>query len=391
MKRLLLAGFLAVLFAQAYAEPGVTDTEVRFGNWGPQSGPAAAWGTVTTAIEAYFNYINAQGGIHGRRLTLVSRDDAYDPARTVSAARELIDRERVFAFVGGVGTANGLAVMPLVQRHGIPWVSPATGSVVFAEQSGGLIFATFTNYVIEAALLARHAVNELGVRTIAVFFQNDDYGREGLRGLEEEVTRLKADGVNVVIRDRVSYERGAMVMTVQALRLAGSGADAVLIYSDPSAAASLLTEFARLDYRPRILASVTLLDPTLLAHPGMQGALFSSFLRLPSVILGPGQGDPIADYYFQQVTLQFAPQIARDPFRAGAGIGFAQPVVEALRLAGPELTRESFVAALRSLDGYSEGLFHNLSFVAGYQGNNSIQLLQMTPQGLRPASDWLSF
>jgi ABC-type branched-subunit amino acid transport system substrate-binding protein len=392
MKRFLLTClFFALLLTQAHAQRGISDSEVRFGNWGPQSGPAAAWGTVTTAIEAYFNYINDQGGIHGRRLTLVSRDDAYDPARTVSAVRELNDREQVFAFVGGVGTANGLAVMPLIKREGIPWVSPATGSVVFAEQSDGLIFSTFTNYVVEASLLTRYAATELGAETIAVFYQNDDYGREGLRGLEEEVARLQAEGVNVVVGDRVSYERGTTGMQVQALRLAGSGADAVLLYSDPSAAAGLLAEFARLDYQPQILATVTLLDPSLIANPGMQGALFSSFLRLPSVILGEGNGDPIADRYFQEVVLQYAPQVARDPFRALAGIAFAQPAVEALRLARPELTREGFLEALRSIDGYSEGLFHNVSFVDGYQGNNSIQLLQVTPQGLRPVSDWLSF
>lgn len=380
-----------VLLGFAQAQTGVTATEIKIGNWGPQSGPAAAWGTVTTAIEAYFRYINDQGGIHGRNLTLVSRDDAYDPARTVAAVRELIDREQVFAFVGGVGTANGLAVMPLIKRSQIPWISPATGSVSFAEQSEGLIYATFTNYVVEAALLTRYAVEELGVRSIAIFFQNDDYGREGLRGLEEEIARQNAAGRAVTIADRVSYERGTTNMAVQALRLKGSDADAVLMYSDPSAAAALLSEFARIDYAPRMLATVTLLDPSLLANPGMQGALFSSFLRLPSVILGEGNGDPIADRLFAEVILGYAPQIARDPFRALAGVGFAQPLIVALERAGPNLTRQALVDALKSIDGYDQGMFFNLSFAGGFQGNNSIQLLQVTPQGLRPVSDWLTF
>jgi branched-chain amino acid transport system substrate-binding protein len=390
MKRLVLGFLLLFTFSFAQAQ-GVTETEVRFGNWGPQSGPAAAWGTVTTAIEAYFRYINDQGGIHGRNLVLVSRDDAYDPARTVSAARELIDREQVFAFVGGVGTANGLAVLPLVQRNRVPWVSPATGSVVFAERSEGLIYPTFTNYVVESSLLTRYAATELGVTNIAVFYQNDDYGREGVRGLEEEVARLQAEGVGVTVGDRVSYERGSTGMQVQALRLAGSGADAVLLYSDPSAAAALLSEFARLDYRPQILATVTLLDPSLIANPGMQGALFSSFLRLPSVIVGEGNGDPIADQLFMEVVVPYAPQVARDPFRALAGIAFAQPAVEALRAAGADLTRESFTTALQNISGYNQGLFHHLDFTDGFQGNNSIQLLRVTPEGLRPVSDWLSF
>src|SRR5690606_25368225 len=117
MKRFILLGFVVALIGSlAVAQEGVTDTEIVIGNWGPQSGPAAAWGAVTVAIEAYFEYVNDQGGIHGRNLVLATRDDGYDPARTVSAVRELIDREGVFAFVAGVGTANGLAAMPLIQR-----------------------------------------------------------------------------------------------------------------------------------------------------------------------------------------------------------------------------------------------------------------------------------
>ncbi len=391
MKRLLaLVTLGAVLaFAQA-ADPGVTDTEVLFGSWGPQSGPAAAWGTVNIAIDAYFRYLNDQGGINGRKLVLSSRDDGYDPARTVGAVRELIDRDNVFAFVAGVGTANGQAAMPLIKRAGTPWVGPATGAVVFTDQSDGLIFTSFTDYVVEATLMTRHAVETLGSKNIAIFYQNDGYGEEGLRGLEAEVARLQAAGYDVTIGDRVSYERGTTNQGVQALRLRGSGADAVLMFSDPSAAATLVGEFQRLDYKPQMLASVTLLDPALMANPAMQGALFSVFLRLPSVIVGEGNGDPIADQIYRDIIVAYAPEIARDPFRALAGIAFAEPAVLALQAAGRDLTRESFMEALKGIDGYDTGLYHSLSFKDGYQGNNSVMLLQVTPQGLRPVSDWLS-
>ena len=391
MKRLLaLVTLGAVLaFAQA-ADPGVTDTEVLFGSWGPQSGPAAAWGTVNIAIDAYFRYLNDQGGINGRKLVLSSRDDGYDPARTVGAVRELIDRDNVFAFVAGVGTANGQAAMPLIKRAGTPWVGPATGAVVFTDQSDGLIFTSFTDYVVEATLMTRHAVETLGSKNIAIFYQNDGYGEEGLRGLEAEVARLQAAGYDVTIGDRVSYERGTTNQGVQALRLRGSGADAVLMFSAPSAAATLVGEFQRLDYKPQMLASVTLLDPALMANPAMQGALFSVFLRLPSVIVGEGNGDPIADQIYRDIIVAYAPEIARDPFRALAGIAFAEPAVLALQAAGRDLTRESFMEALKGIDGYDTGLYHSLSFKDGYQGNNSVMLLQVTPQGLRPVSDWLS-
>lgn len=391
MRRYLLGLLVLLILGPVAAQPGVTDTEIRIGNWGPQTGPAAAWGSVSVAIDAYFQYINDRGGIHGRNLVLVSRDDSYDPARTVQAARELTTREDVFALVGGVGTANGLAVLPIIKREGIPWVSPATGSELFAEQSEGLIYATFTNYVIESALLTRYAVDELGSRNIAMFYQNDGYGQAGLRGLEEEIQALGRPIDEVTVGDKVSYERGETNMAVQALRLKGSGADTVVMFSDPSSAASLLNEFERIDYQPQILASVTLLDPNLLRLPRMQGALLGSWLRLPSVVVGEGNGDPIADRLFGEVIVQYAPQIARDPFRSLAGIAFSQPLVEALERAGPELTREGLTAALQSIDSYQEGLFADLDFSNSFQGNTAVMLLRMTPVGLRPVTDFLQY
>ena len=375
-------------FGLALAQtPGVTDDEIRIGTWGPQSGPAAAWGTVTVAIDAYFQWVNDNGGVNGRELVLISRDDGYDPARSVAAARELSDRENVFAFVGGIGTATGLAVLPIVQRGGIPWVSPSTGSSEFAERSDGLIFATYTNYQVEAALMTRYAAEDLGDTRLAVFYQNDDYGGEGLRGVEEEVARLQEAGSDVSIVDTASHERGETNMAVQALRLASGDIDAVVMYTTPGAAAALISEFQRLEFTPRILASSTLLDPSLLANPGMQGALLASFLRLPTAIVGEGNGDPVADDALLNIVSAYAPEAAQDPFRALAGVGFAQPLVEGLRAAGEDLTRESFLAAMENLSGYDTGMFANLDFTESYQGNNSILLLQMTPEGLRTASD----
>lgn len=389
MKKILIS--LVLIFSIAFAQQGVTDTEIRIGTWGPQSGPAAAWGTVMVAMDAYFQYINDNGGIHGRNLVLVSRDDGYDPARAVSAVRELIDREKVFALVGGIGTANGMAVLPFVKRNNIPWVSPSTGSGAFAQQSDGLIYASYTNYGIESALMTRHAVNELGNKKIAIFYQNDGYGKEGLEGVRSEVARLVGEGLDVTIVSEISYERGEANMGVQALRLSASGADALVMYSNPTAAASLLNEIGNLDYKPRILATSALLDPSLLANPGMQGALLAAFFKLPSVVVGEGQGDPVADDIYANIVAKYAPEAAKDPFRSLAGIAFAQPLVEALKAAGPDLTRESLLEALNNLEGYDTGLFANIDFTNGYQGNNSIRLLIMTPTGLNIASDFISY
>src|SRR5690606_7047463 len=148
--------------------------------------------------------------------------------------------------------------------------------------------ATFTDYEVEAILMTRHAATELGSKNIAIFYQNDGYAQAGQRGLQADSCRLRPDGHDVTGGYRVSYRRGTTNLGVQALRLRGAGADSGLMFSDPTAAANLVNEFQRLDYKPQMLATVTLLDPSLLSNPGMQGALFSVFLRLPSVIVGEG-------------------------------------------------------------------------------------------------------
>jgi hypothetical protein len=100
-------------------------------------------------------------------------------------------------------------------------------------------------------------------------------------------------------------------------------------------------------------------------------------------------GDPIADRNFRDIIVAYAPEIATDPFRALAGIALTEPLVEAIRNAGPDLTREAVMAELKAIDGFSSGMYHHLSFADGYQGNNSVQLLQVTPQGLRAVSHWI--
>lgn len=391
MKRMLKS---LIAIAVVVGGSAMAQTTLKIGNWGPQSGPAAAWGNVTTAIEAYFAYLNDNDAVPGYRLELVSRDDGYDPARSVAAVREMIDRENVFAFAGGVGTANGLAALPLIKRAGLPWVGPATGALEFLEEGDGLVFMTFTNYFVESALMTRYAIEELGSDNVAIFYQNDGYGLNGVAGLEAEIADQQAAGKSVLAGDKVTYERGTTDMGVQALRLMGSGADTVVLFSDPSAAAALLNEFQALDFHPQILASVTLLDPALIAHPIMQGGMFTTFLRLPSVMVGEGNGDPISDALYRDVIIGYAPQIAADPFRALGGIAFAQPLVLAIQAvaeAGQDMTQENVIAALNNISNYTEGVYHELDFTESLQGNNSVLLLQVTPEGLRPVSDWLSY
>ena len=406
MKKRFVLGTAAIIGAAGLValaqDMGVTKTTIKIGTWGPQSGPAQAWGNVMVGIETLFNKVNAEGGINGRKLQLVKRDDAYEPARTKLVVKDLVERQGVFALVGGVGTPNGLAILSDVRANQIPWVSPATGSTEFSRvQNGRLftptVFATYTNYTIESVLLLRHAVNTLKLSKVGVFYINQSFGLEGLKGVEDEV---KEFGNKASLVAKVPHEPSETSMAVQALKLQQSGADAVVLYTADTFAVNLLREMAKLNYKPQILASSVLAGTTMFqAGPtsAWNGAIVASFLPFPSALLVDGKGDPKADAALADI-VKYSPNpeaVKNDPFRVLAGYGFAQPMIEGLKRAGPNLTRESFVKAMESIKDWKDSLFFSVTFTPNdRQGNNSVFLLKagFAPRpGYSSLGGWISF
>ncbi len=401
LKLFALAATLSLVVSVAQ-EMGVTSTRIKIGTWGPQTGPAQAWGNVMVGIEALFNKVNAEGGINGRKLELIKRDDAYEPARTKLVVKDLIERQGVFALVGGTGTANGLAILPDVQANRIPWVSPASGSTEFSQVINGrlrapTIFATYTNYTIESTLLLRHAVNTLKMNKIAIFYINQSFGLEGLRGVEEDIKQF---GGKATLVAKIPHDPTETSMSVQALKLKESGAEAVVLYTADSYAVALLREMAKIGYKPQILASSVLVGNTMFqAGPqsAWNGAIIANFIPLPSALLVDGKGDPEADRAMAEI-MKYAsnPDAAKnDPFRVLGGWAFAEPLVEGLRRAGPNLTREKFVQAMEAMKDWRGGLFQSISFTpTDHQGNNSVFLVKAVYQprpGYVQVGGWVSF
>ena len=405
MRKLMAAAAVGASLVAAIAlaqDMGVTKSKIKLGTWGPQSGPAQAWGNVMVGIETLINKVNAEGGINGRKLELIKRDDAYEPARTKLVVKELIERQGVFALVGGVGTPNGLAILPDVVANRIPWVSPSTGSTEFSKVEGGklkspTVFATYTNYYIESVLLLRHAVNVLKDTKIAVFYINQGFGLEGAKGVEDDIAKL---GGKASLVAKVPHEPTETSMAVQALKLQQSGADAVIFYTADSYAINLLREMAKINYKPQVLASSVLAGSTMFqAGPTTQwqGAIVASFLPFPSALLVDGKGDPKADAALADIA-KFSPNpeaVKTDPFRVIAGYAFAQPLIEGLKRAGPELNREKFIAAMESMKDWKDSLFNSISFSnSDRQGNNSVFLLKAgyAPRpGYTQVGGWVSF
>src|SRR5512136_448746 len=162
------------------ARPGFDDKEIRIGQWGPQTGPAAPWGSVARGSGLLFQIVNDEGGINGRKIKYFIRDDMYNPAQTVAVVKELVERKGIFAFVGGVGAACGMAVKDYLAQNKIVWVAPSTAINEYVFPPNPYLFAVYPLYDDEASILTKYAVEKLKAKKIGFFFQNDAYGKSGL-------------------------------------------------------------------------------------------------------------------------------------------------------------------------------------------------------------------
>lgn len=370
-----LLGMAAAAQAQPAALTGVTDTEIHIGQWGPQTGPAAAWGSVARGTAMLFQMVNDAGGINGRKIVYHMFDDQYNPARTIAGVKELVEKSPgIFGFASGVGTSTGLAVKDYLMERGIPWVGPAAGSLHWIAPPQKALFALYPLYADEAKLLVRHLVEKEGKKKLAILFASDEYGENGHRGAVAELQRLRLAPVAEVAVNQADRDLKSHV-----LKLKESGADAVLMWVNPTHAVITLKTAAALQFAPQWATSSTLSDAPLMHNitGGLwKNIIFASFSELPDTDL------PEVKKY-RDAFPKYAQQGERWGVFFMAGIGFVEPMVEGLRRAGRNLTRESFIAAMESIRGY-KGLMGKVSFGPGErQGQREIFLARTDDTGVK--------
>jgi ABC-type branched-subunit amino acid transport system substrate-binding protein len=360
---------------------GVTDSEIVLGSWGPQDGPAGAYGVIDRTIAAYFKMVNEQGGINGRQIKFVYENDSYQPAKTVAAVKKLAEEDKIFALVAGLGTPNNLAVMEYLVQNNIPHFAPATGSTAMSQPIKKNVFALQVNYRIEATLLARYAIDTLKSQKIAVFYQNDAFGKEGF------------DSVSAVLKERgmgeptgVTYETSDTNYSSQALKLQTSGADTVVIWAVPKPGGGIIAEMDKIGFKPKLLASAVINDPAIfeLAGPGIEGLLTTAWLPDYRDTSNP----KIAEY--QEFMKKYLPNEQIGGFSL-SGYTQAQFMAEALRRAGKDLTREGFIQTLEGISSYTDGVLPDVGYgPEDRQGSESIYFQQAQGGVFAKISDWIS-
>ena len=378
---------LALVLASGCAEPidegavrGVTDDEIVIGGWGPQTGPAALWGSIGRGTAAYFEMINEEGGIHGRKIRFIFRDDAYQPSRTVAVVREMVERDRVFAVVAGVGTAPTRAVMDYLIENEVVMVSPATGATHWAWPPKKYVFAQYTPYFDEAAVLVDHVVNDLGLTKVAVIYQNDDFGQSGLIGAQ---LALEKHGLSVV--EAASVEVPDTDLNSHAVRLRESGAEAIIMWLTPRHATIIVGALGRLGYETQWLASSVLADVVHmydLTEGAWAGVIFAAIGELYN------SGHPLMEKY-REASARIAPDERVSEFFL-SGFRYAEPLVEGLRRAGRDLTTETLIEALETFDGF-QGVGAPLTFTpTRRQGTRATFLVRTLDDGTPERfTDWI--
>jgi branched-chain amino acid transport system substrate-binding protein len=365
----LLLGITAPVLAQA---PGVTDTQITIGLTTPLSGPAAAWGNTAVAMEAWAKHVNEQGGIHGRKLRVEIKDDGYNPGRAVANLKEIHDK--VFMNVGLLGSAILNAAKDFPHENKFPVVNPYGNPAIWAKQPRDrlrYVFVAYTDYVDEGDFLVTQAANRLGAKKVAVFYQNDEYGKGGLEGVNRG---LKSLAGKAALATAVSYELSDRELGTHALKLKDSGADTVILYPTITHGANVIKEMAKAGFRPKLVSSFPLGDYLImyrLLGELWEGAHFNS---LNGAALA---GDPAGKAIVDIVTKQ-EPKLVGKENTALAGALAMVLAVEGLKRAGRNLSRESFVESMETIKNFNAmGTSPGVSFGPNRRhGLNAIRMLR---------------
>lgn len=376
----ILGGFLLPPESAAQAGAGITDTEILIGQWGPQTGPAAPWGAVARGSGLLFKGVNDEGGIHGRKIKYFLRDDAYQPAKTKAIGKEFVEQIGIFAVVGGVGVAGGMTNRDYLMENKVVWVGPSTGVYNWIQPRQKYLFAVYPLYDDEAFALTQYLYEKLGFKKIAVFYQNDDYGKQGLMGVERYLKEKNLEPVA-----KVSAEVSDRDLSTHALKLKTSGAEAIVMWCMPTHGALILGETAKIGYKPQWATSNTLSDAPLMMGitKGLwAGMIHGNFTDVPDSNL------PLMVKY-RSWHQKYEPKERWGTFYF-AGILFAEPLVEGLRRAGRNLTLDSFVQAMESLKDW-QGIGPPITYSPNErQGGKHVFYGQVQPNGtINKITDWV--
>ncbi len=359
-----LAAFVLVFVScMAQAENGVTDREILIGQFAAISGPSAQLGLrMQLGMQAYILAVNAQGGVNGRTIKLVTRDDGYEPEKAAAAVKALIHEDKVFALAGSVGTPTGLAALPILSEEQVPLIGMFTGAQALREPFNRNVFHVRSSYFDETERIVQH-LTTLGIKKIAVFYQNDAYGKAGLEGVTRALSKRQLKPVSTATVERNTVDVAASLET-----LVKSEPEAIVQIGAYKACAALIKQARAKGYGGQFF-NVSFVGSRALADElgdAGQGVVISQVVPFPFA-----QGIPVVREY--QLRMTEAGQKDFD-FSSLEGYLTARVLVEGIRRAGKNLSRDALIAGLESMHDVNLGGFTITYGAKDHQGSNFTDL-----------------
>jgi len=334
--------------AQKKYDPGASDAEIKIGNTMPYSGPASAYGVIGKTEATYFNKVNAEGGINGRKVNFISYDDAYSPPKTVEQVRKLIESDEVLLVFNPLGTPSNTAIQKYLNAKKVPQLFVATGATKWNDpQHFPWTIGFQPSYQSESRVYAKYLLDNRPNGKIAILFQNDDYGKDYVKGLKDGL----AGKMQIVAE--LPYEASDPTIDSQMISLKASGADVFFNVTTPKFAAQAIKKSAEIGWKPlHLLNNVSTSIGGVLKPAGLENAkdaLSASYLKEPT---DPTWKD---DPGFKE-WVAFMEKYYRDGDRTNGftvyGQLVAQTLVQVLKQCGDDLTRENVMKQAANLSGF---------------------------------------
>ncbi len=366
--------------------PGVTPTEVVFGSSLPLTGHASYLGRqISVGAKAYIQHVNDQGGVHGRQIRIITYDDSYDPPKCLANTQKLIIDDQVFGLFCYVGTPTTVKIIPLVKDAQIPLIGMFTGANALRVPFNEYIINIRASYYQETEAAVEHMVKDLGLKKIAVFYQYDTYGFDGLTGTE---LALKEYDLAPVARG--SYIRGTMDVEEGLDHIASSGAEAVVMIGTYDPCAKFIRLASSRNFNP-IFYTVSFVGAEEFARhfsPKSRERIIMSQVVPP--VAGPETKRLLGDATeFTELLARYFPESKPD-FVALEGYINAKVLVEALEKAGPDLTRTNFITAIESLQDFHLGGDTVINFSpTDHQGMERVYFTRLVNGTFELFDNWL--